>query len=142
MSDTSRCEREFERSHDFFATHGQREIAAPCILRRSGAGDQAAFLEIAQHAAQVTGVEVERASDIAGCWQTAAPDFVEHPRFAERVGAIEKILAQHADLPRVEAVEAAYGGDPALMLLSGGGHGVRFGQIVDLVKYIAAPGRR
>jgi hypothetical protein len=34
-------------------------------------------------------------------------EFVEHARFGERVGALQEPILQHADPPRVEAIEAA-----------------------------------
>ena len=48
---------------------------------------------------------------------SGAGDLVQQPRLAERIGAVEVGLAQHAELPRVEAVEAAHGGDCVLALV-------------------------
>jgi hypothetical protein len=46
---------------------------------------------------------------------------------AERIGAVEVVPAQHADLPRVEAVEAAHGADVVL----GRRHRPSVGELVD-----------
>src|SRR5580704_10711825 len=91
-------------------------MALTSIACRSFALDQAALLKIAQDAAQIAGIEVERAADIACGERATAGDLVEHARLAERVGAVEKGFAQHADLPRVEAVEAADRGDALVAL--------------------------
>src|SRR5579862_2883025 len=99
-------------------------MALPGISRRNFAADQAAFLEIAQHAAQIAGIEIEGATDLGRGRGAAAGDLVKHPRLAERIGAVEKRLAQHADLPRVEAVEAADRGD-ALVVPPDGWHGLK-----------------
>src|SRR5579883_356813 len=107
-----------ERTHGFLAACGQRKMALPRILRDRAARDEAALLEFAQEAAQIGGIETERAADV-GCGRGGPlPDLVQHARFTQRVGAVEKIPAQHADLPRVEAVETANRGDPAFMLLA------------------------
>ena len=90
--------------------------------------DQAALLEIAQHAAEIAGVEIERAADVARGGASPLRDLVEHARLGQRVGAVELGLAQHADLPRVEAVEAAHRGD-ALLASRLGMASARFGQI-------------
>src|SRR5258708_36545255 len=110
-------------------------MALPGIARRGFAFDQAALLEVAQHAAQIAGIEIERAADLGRGRRAAAGDLVKHPRLAERIGAVEKSFAQYADLPRVEAVEAADRGD-ALVALPDGRHDPSFGQILDLVKYL------
>src|SRR5580704_18010504 len=94
----------------------------PGVARRSLSFNQAAFLETAQHAAQIPGIEIKRPADLGRGRRAAAGDLVKHPRFGERVGAVEKGFAQHADLPRVKAVEAADRGD-ALVALPDGWHG-------------------
>ena len=79
------------------------------------------------------------AADLACRSRAAARDLVEHARLAERIGAVEKGLAQHADLPRVETVEAAHHGDAIFgdaMLAVPAGHETSVFQILDLVKYL------
>ena len=125
----------FQRRVSGAAARRERQMALPGVARRNFAADQAAFLEIAQHAAQIAGIEIERAADLGRGRGAAAGDLVKHPRLGERIGAVEKGLAQHADLPRVEAVEAADRGD-ALVALAGGRHDASLGQILDLVKYL------
>src|SRR3984957_20770778 len=97
-------------------------MALPGVMRRGFSFDQAALLEIAQHAAEIAGIEIERAADLGCGGRAAAGELVKHPRLAERIGAVEKGFAQHADLPRVETVEAADRGD-ALVVLPAGWHG-------------------
>src|ERR1700684_1272068 len=99
-------------------------MALPGVARRDFSFDQAMFLEIAQHAAEIAGIEIERAADLGRGRGAAAGDLVKHPRLAERIGAAEKGFAQHADLPRVEAVEAAHRGD-AWVALADGRHGAK-----------------
>ena len=53
---------------------------------------------------------------------------VEDARFGKRVGAIEKRLPQHPDLPRVEAVETAHRRDPIrdpILAMLRHGHGCK-----------------
>ena len=59
-------------------------------------------------------------------------EFVEHANLSERVGTVEVISAQHADLPRVKAVEAAHRRDAVVLPDV---HGRRVGLILDKVKY-------
>ena len=65
--------------------------------------------------------------------RAALRDLVEHAHLAERIVAVEIGFAQHADLPRVEAVEAAHCGDavPEAIFMAS------FGQLVDKVKYLS-----
>ena len=42
-------------------------------------------------------------------------DLVQHAHFAERVGAVEIVLAQKPDLARVEAIETAHRADAPLI---------------------------
>ena len=61
-------------------------------------------------------------------------DLVKHPHLAKGVGAIEISFAQDADLPRVEAVEAAYRVDALTVNLGVSGTPIgrsSFGQLVD-----------
>ncbi len=78
---------------------------------------------------KIAGVEIERAADVARGDAVAVRDLVQHAHLAERVGAVEIGLAQHADLPRVEAVEAAHRGDA--LLRSGADIAAAVGQLVD-----------
>src|ERR1700733_15764135 len=100
-----------QRREIFAAAWRERQMALPGVAGGCRAPDQAAFLEIAQHAGQVAGIEIERAADLARRRRVPARDFVEDARLAERIGAVEESFAQYADLSRVEAVEAAHRGD-------------------------------
>ena len=128
MSATSRCERLFGRIERLPSTRCERKIALARVFFRGFARNQAASFEIAQHAAQISGIEVERAADILGGHRLAVGDLVKHPHLAEGVRTVEVSLAQDADLARVEPVEAPYGADPCISILgifglSGAGHG-------------------
>src|SRR5204862_2296086 len=101
-----------ERHERFPATDGKRQMALPAVLRRGPSLNQSALFEIAQQAAQISGIEVEAACDLACGRRTVPGDLVEYAGFAERVGAFEKRLSQHPDLPRVKAVETAHSRDP------------------------------
>src|ERR1700734_156528 len=115
MAPVSCCERRISGA----AARRERQMALPGIARGNFAADQAALLEIAQHAAQIPGIEIKRAADLGRGRGAAAGDLVEHAGLAERIGAVEKGFAQHPDLPRVEAVEAADRGDALVALVDG-----------------------
>ncbi len=111
-------------------------MTLPAVAHRRLALYQAALFELAEHPAQIAGIEVERAADIACGRRAAARDLVKHARLAERERAVEKSFAQDADLPRVEAVEAAHRCDACFgdAMLAIPGHAGRFNHILDLVK--------
>ncbi len=118
-------------------------MALPGVAGGGLAPDQPALFEIAQHARQIAGIEIERAADRACGGRIAAGDLVEHACFAERVGAVEKGFAQHADLARVEAIEAAHRRDAILLdamvgvaMLEPARHEASLGQLLDKVKYM------
>ncbi len=104
-------------------------MALAGVFCRSLAADQPTLFEIAQQAAEIAGVEIERASNVASGEPIALRQLVEHPHFAERIGAVEIGFPQDADLARIEAVEAADCCDCLLACHAGG----RVAQIVDLV---------
>ena len=108
-------------------------MALPGVAGRRRAPDQAAFFEIAQHAGQIAGIELERAADLARRRRVPARDLVEHARLAERIGAVEKSFAQYADLPRVEAVKAAHRRDAVF-----GAIGCAFAALSVAVQHIAS----
>ena len=86
-------------------------MALPGVVGRCLADDQPALFEASECAAQIAGVEVERAADV-GCGRRAAfENLVEDACFGERIGAAQISLAQHAELARVEAIEPAHPGD-------------------------------
>jgi len=104
-------------------------MALAAVIRRGALADQAASFEIAQHAAEVTGIEIETARNLTRGRRMIDCNLVEDARFAERVRAVEKRLPQHPDLSGVIAVEAAHRGDLLLSVLDGC-HGCH-GQLVD-----------
>ena len=65
---------------------------------------------------------------IGGGEIVAVRELVEHAHLGERVRTVEEVLAERADLARVEAVERADGGD----VLRRSGHGAAIlGRLVD-----------
>jgi len=108
----------FHRREHFASPRGQGEVALACVALGDLAVNEPAFLEVAQEPAEISHVEVERAGDIARRQFFVLGKLIEHAHLTERVGTVEIIFAQHADLPRVEAVKAANGRDRLLA-----GHG-------------------
>src|SRR5271155_3687298 len=104
-------------------------MALPGVAGGRLSRNQSALFEITQSPAEIAGIEIERATNVACGRRVAARDLVKHPRLAERVGAVEIGLAQHAELPRVEAVESPDSSDAALMIADRRGASV--GQILD-----------
>src|SRR5580692_3804583 len=85
------------------------------------AHDQPAFFERAQCPAQIACIQVELPADFACRRRVIVCDLVQHAGLGQRIGTAEKSLSEHADLPRVEAVEAAYGRNARVDL----GHGLK-----------------
>src|SRR5689334_19644287 len=107
-------------------------MALTRIAFRARARDQPLAFELVEHPAEIAGVEIELLGDITGSRRLAVGDLVEQPHLAQRPGRVEKVLSQYADLTRVEAVEAADGGDARGGCSS---HGpASLGKLVDLVK--------
>lgn len=96
-------------------------LAAP-VVRRALAGDQALVLEASEDAAEVAGVEVERAAQV-GDVDLAVAEVVQDAGVGERVLGLEKALAKDADAAGVETVEGAHG-------VRVGGHVVKINEIV------------
>src|SRR5262245_42481672 len=100
------------------------------ILRRRLAADQPALLEIAQQAAEISRIKVERAANVARCQLVAMCQLVQNAHLPERIGAVEVCLAQYADLLGVKPIESAYRRHCLLAC-----HKARVGKLVDKVKY-------
>ena len=64
-------------------------------------------------------------------------EFVQHPGLAQRVGALQELLVQHAELAGVEAVEGAHRRDFLFGIQLGHGNT----SILAIVKYIVAFGK-
>ena len=101
---------------------GQRKLTLASVAGRSVAGNQPALLEIAQHAAEVSGVHVQRPRNLARGRHVGMGNLVQHPELAERIGAPEIRFAQQSDMPGVKAVEMTHRGDVRLDALRSG-HG-------------------
>ena len=121
----------------------QRNDGAARIVLSGGAADEALVLELLEHPAEVSGIEPELANEVAGGRLGPVGQLVKHARFGEREGARQHALGEQAELTRVEAVEAPYGGDIVLRRARGRGfcelgHGapppMTVNQLLDLVK--------
>src|SRR5512133_379934 len=86
---------------------GQRQKALPPIVGRGGLHDQAALNEAAQDATEIAVIESELGRDLGCRRRGSLRKLIEHARLGERVGTSEKTVLEHADAPRVEAIEAA-----------------------------------
>ena len=75
--------------------------------RRRLAHDQPGVREAAQDAAEIAGVEPELLAELGRRDRVALRELVEHARLGQREPAVEQSFLQHADPPRVEAVETA-----------------------------------
>jgi hypothetical protein len=114
------------------AAGGDRQVALPGVVGRGLPADQAELVKAPQHAAEIAGVEAEVAHDVGRGRAFALPDLVEHARLGERERAFEPVLAQHAEVLRVEPIETAHRGEALRPLQRGGtGHGGIVGQILD-----------
>ena len=89
------------------ALDGQRYQALPAVVRRRGLDHESALAEAAQDAAEIAVIEAEFRGDFGRGRLVPASEFVEHARFGERVGGLQEAVLEHADPPRVEAVEVA-----------------------------------
>src|SRR6516164_9628074 len=77
-------------------------------LGRSLPADQPVSLKAAQDAAEITGIEVKLARNVACRRTPALLDLVQHPCLGERIGAVEPAALQDAEPLGVEAIEAAH----------------------------------
>jgi len=94
-------------------------------------GEEAALVEAAQDAAEVTGIETEVGGELRCRRPLALGEFVEHARFGERIGALQEAIPQHADPACIEAIEAADRADALLEIDRGAGrHGECLGHNV------------
>ncbi len=93
---------------------GQREVASPAVLLRTELAKEPALLEAAQDAAQIPGVDAEVATQLGGRRVHAVRELVQHARLREGERTAGEAFTQHADLARVEAVEATHGVDAAI----------------------------
>jgi hypothetical protein len=82
-------------------------VQVPGVVGGTHAPDQLAFLQAAQQAAQVAGVEVEVAGEFGGGGPVAVRELPEEARFGEAEPGLGEAFLEHADTARVEAVEAA-----------------------------------
>src|SRR4029077_4891809 len=103
-----------ERREGHAAFCGQRQKALPPVIGRTGFDDEAALDEAAQDATEVAVIEPEFRGDLGCGPRGPLRKLVEHARLGERIGTSEKTVLEHADAPRVEAIEAANRADARL----------------------------
>src|SRR5712692_6600590 len=90
------------------AAGGEGEEALPAVVRRTPGPDEAAALEVLQQPAEIAEVEAEVPAQGGRRGLPALRQVVQQACLGERVGAAEQALAQYADAPCVESVEAAH----------------------------------
>ncbi len=90
---------------------GQRHDLPAAVGGGPGAGEQSGRLELAEQPAEVARVEVERPPQVDHLGRIGLRDLEDHPSFGQAVRGVQQPLAEHADDPRVEAVERADLGD-------------------------------
>ena len=101
----------FERRERLSPARREGQQGLPTVLLRLLRRHEAAGAKVAQDPAEIAGVEPELARDVARGQLLAAGQFVEHARLGEREPALPPAVAQHADVLRVEPVEAPHRGD-------------------------------
>ena len=84
-----------------------------------------------ENPAEIAGVEAEVAADFGRRRVAALADLVEHARFGQRERAVEPAVAQHAEMLRVEAVEAPHRGDPLRIVVANAAMAASVGQLLD-----------
>src|SRR5262245_23493953 len=85
-------------------------------MRRARLEDEPALAEAAQDAAEIALIKAEVGGNLGRRRLLPVRELVEHASFRQRIRAVEEVLLQHADAPRVDAVEPA---DRADALLEG-----------------------
>src|SRR5438132_602306 len=103
------------------AARRQRQDALPAVALGGLAVEQAAHLEAPQHPAEIARIEPQFLAELGRGGCRVMGKLIEHAGFGEGEGAPQQVLVQQADLLRVEAVEAPYGG----YALGEGGRGHR-----------------
>src|SRR4029453_9376919 len=102
----------------------QRQQALPPIVGRGGFDDEPALAKAAQDAAEIAVIEAELRGDFARGRLVPASELVKHARFGERVGGPQEAVLEHADPPRVKAIETPHGADALVEIVGGCGcHG-------------------
>ena len=100
-----------ERRERCVALLRQSEPALTAVAGGTPARDEPAAREPREHPAEISGVDAERAAEIAGGETLVMRQLVQHARFSERKGRMQEALVEDAEPARVEAGEAADGGD-------------------------------
>ena len=98
------------------ALGGDRDQALSRIVRCRLAGDEAVLGEAPQDAAEIAGVEPEVGGERSRGDRLTMCKLPEDARLGHRESGVEEMLVQQADLARVEAGEAAHGGDATLQV--------------------------
>jgi len=125
-----------ELSESLASLRRQPELVLASVGSQRLAAEQASFLEILHDAADIASIKPELAANRLGRDILAMGKLVHHPRLAERVGAIEHMLAEHPELLGIGAVERADSGDLAVGNAKRHGRGTRQILILAIVKYL------
>jgi hypothetical protein len=127
-----------QRREGAFAGRGEAEVHLAGVVLRTGRLDQAALLEAAEQAAEVTRVELEAARELGGGGARAVRKLPQQARFGQREACVEQAFVQHADAPGVEAVEGADRFDALGAGVDRGRHRPIIGQMVAKGKQLVA----
>ncbi len=108
------------------AGRGELEVALPSVALRAATGDEPPSLKPLQQPADVARVEPQLGDELRGGGRVPVRELEEDADLGERERAVEVLLAERADEPRVEAVESPNLGDAGGergFLRGAGGHG-------------------
>jgi hypothetical protein len=103
-----------ERGEGCATRRGQRQQRLAPVGRSGHAREQPVALEALQDAAEIAGIELQRAAKLGGGRVVALREFEQHAGFGKREAAVQQSLLQRADRAGIEAAEAADGADPPL----------------------------
>ncbi len=101
----------FKRRKNLTALSGEREQAPAGVSGRSSFQQQLLLLEAPQNPAKIAGIEVKILTQLCCTYPFAVRNLVENADFGQRQGTVEQAFPKQADLPGVEAIEAADGID-------------------------------
>src|SRR5262249_42157191 len=101
-----------QRREGFLPSLGEREKTSPPVVFGGSFSDQSTFLEGAQGAAHIACVQSQLLRQVARRGLVAVSELVEDAALSERIRAAQPLLVEHANLLRVEAIEAPHCRDP------------------------------
>ena len=103
--------RAVEPGEGFAPLGRQREDTLPAIGPGGRPREQPTLLEPPQDAAQVAGIQAQLLPQRGRVGGRLGAELVQDAGLGEREGTLEQRLPQEPDLPGIEPIEAAHGGD-------------------------------